>query len=151
MSLEQDRERVLADIGKYGCHAIHVQAQGELPAYTYTVGISRTSDAPDIAVFGLQHAPGHRLVHAYNVRVRRGERFAVGQMAAGFLKGQDCALRPVHPGHCAAYFEWNSWLHEGRDFPMLQLVYPSMEGIWPWDAMASAWLRQNQPMLSEPG
>lgn len=150
MSLEQDRERVLADIKKYGCHAIHVQADGALPAYTYTVGISRTCDAPDIAVFGLQHAPGHRLVHAYNVRVRRGERFASGQLAAGFLKDQDCALRPVHPSQCAAYFEWNGWLHDGREFPMLQLVYPSMEGIWPWDAMASAWLRQNQPLLSEP-
>jgi hypothetical protein len=145
-----EQQRVLHDISRFGCHAIHVQAAGAQPAYTYTVGIHRTQQLPDLVVFGQPHPKAHRLLHGYNLRLRRGERFVEGQMAGGFLVLQDVALRPVHRSHHAHYFSWNLWLHDGVDFPMLQLVYPTREGVWPWDAMAGDWFRQLQPLLDQP-
>lgn len=150
MAHTPDQERVLEDIRRYGCHVIHVQGTMDEPPYTYTIGIGRTADAPDAVVFGQPHATAHRLLHAYNVRIRRHERFESGQMAGGFLKGQDVALRPVHPSHHAALFGWNLWLFDGPGFRMQQMVYPSREGIWPWDDLATDWFRRWQPLLERP-
>ncbi|KFN48206.1 hypothetical protein N790_06785 [Arenimonas malthae CC-JY-1] len=150
MALNADQERVLADIRKYGCHVIQVLAEGDLPPYAYSIGISRTSDSPDVCVFGLPADKSHRLLHHYNKRVREGERFESGQVLQGFIKGMDCVLRPVHESQLREHFGWNLWLHDGRPFPMLQLVYPTNEGIWPWSEMASDWLRRWQPLLEQP-
>lgn len=151
MANTPDQQRVLDDIRKYGCHAIHVQATEEEPSYTYTVGIGRIWDAADLVVIGQPHPDAHRLLHHYNRLIREGQRFETGQMLSGFLKGQQCVLREVHESHKAALFEWNTWLNDGRTtFPMLQLVYPTVEGIWPWDSLANDWLRRHQPLLSQP-
>ena len=150
MEQGSDQARVLADIRKYGCHVLQVQADGAAPPFAYTLGIGRTSDSPDVAVFGQPAPAAHRLLHHYNKRVREGERFEAGQVLSGFLKGSDCVLRPVHPSHHRDFFGWNVWLHDGPGFRMLQLVYPTVEGIWPWDPMANDWLRRWQPNLELP-
>lgn len=150
MAHTPDQQRVLDDIRKYGCHVIHVQRAGGESPYTYTIGIGRTSDAPDVVLFGQPHATAHRLLHAYNQRIRRDERFDVGQVADGFLKGQQVAFRPVAAAHLMPLFAWNAWLHDGPGFRMLQMVYPTLEGIWPWDDMADEWIRRLQPLLDQP-
>lgn len=150
MAMDAQQEQLLADLGKYGCQSIHVQAEGDLPTYTYSAGVGRTSYAPDIVVFGQPHAVAHRLVHMYYKRLREGALFETDQPIAGFLRNQDCQLRSVHPSWHTILFGWNVWLHDGPSFRMRQLVYPTVEGIWPWDAQANAWLRRNQPLLSQP-
>lgn len=150
MANTPEQTRVLEDIRKYGCHVIQARAHGAEPAYAYTVGIGRTSDAPDVVVVGQPAPASHRLLHAYNLRVRRGERFELGHLADGFLKGQPVAFRPVDVSHHRPRFAWNYWLNGGPGFQMLQMVYPSREGIWPWDPMADGFLRQLQPLLEQP-
>ena len=81
---------------------------------------------------------------------REGERFESGQVLQGFITGMDCVLRPVHASQLREHFGWNLWLHDGRPFPMLQLVYPTNEGIWPWSEMANDWLKRWQPLLEQP-
>ena len=34
-----------------------------------------------------------------------------------------------------------------REYSMVQLVWPSTKGVWPWNKSASKWLVRNQPML----
>lgn len=150
MAFEEEKARILADVRKYGCHVVQVLAEGDLPPFAYTVGIGRTSDSPDACLFGLPADKSHRLLHHYNKRVREGERFEAGQVLQGFLQGQDMVLRPVHPSQLAAHFGWTAWSFDHRPFTMLQLVYPTIEGIWPWDEMANDWLRRWQPLLEQP-
>ncbi len=30
-----------------------------------------------------------------------------------------------------------------------QIIYPTTDGVWPWEPTASDWFRQRQPILSE--
>ena len=147
MDLAAAQARILEDIRKFGCHVIQVQGNGPHPSFAYSVGIGRTSDRPDVCVFGLPAPSAHRLLHHYNKRVREGERFEAGQVLQGYIKDTDCVLRPVDPSHHEALFGFNVWLHDGPRFRMLQLVYPTVEGIWPWSELANDWLRQQQPIL----
>ena len=77
-----------------------------------------------------------------------GERFAPGTSYDGFLEGFPVQFVPVAREHRETYMLSASWLHGGPKFDGLQLIWPSTEGIFPWEPNASAWLRANQPILS---
>ena len=71
-------EKALNDITSYGCHVIHAMEEGELPPFSYSVGIERTSQAPELLVIGLKRELAHSIINAYNARVSAGESFEPG-------------------------------------------------------------------------
>ena len=140
--------KALADIERYGCHVIHVGAEDDLPPFSYSVGIQRSSAAPELVVIGLKQPISHFAINEYNRRVRAGERFHSGQTASGFLEGFDVLFLTVERQHYREYFGWNRWLYHGDDFEVLQLVWPSTKGAWPWQAEAFEGFDHWQPILS---
>jgi hypothetical protein len=83
--MESGDEKVLADIEQYGCHVIHVLENETGPPFSYSVGVQKTSGAPEVIVIGLKQPIAHFVVNEYNTRVRAGERFAAGGRYEGFL------------------------------------------------------------------
>ena len=148
--MDAGEQKAIADIERYGCHVIHVMEEGDLPPFAYSVGIEKTSQAPELVVIGLKQPLAHSIINEYNRRVRGGERFEAGQLAAGFIEGFDCHLRAVHLSHYREYFGYDLWFYKGTGFRVLQLVYPTVEGTWPWDLAASEWFRAWQPLLDNP-
>jgi hypothetical protein len=144
----QANAKALADIEKYGCHVIHVIGEDELPPFSYSVGIKRSSASSEIALIGLKQPIAHFAVNEYNRRVRSGERFSHGQLASGFLEGFDVLFLKVDRVHYREYFGWNRWLYKGDDFDVLQLVWPSTKGAWPWESEAFDGFDRWQPILS---
>jgi len=55
----------------------------------------------------------------------------------------------VSPDHFDDYLGWDEWLYGGKDFNVLQIVYPTTDGIWPWEPGACEWFRARQPILSD--
>lgn len=143
-------QKTVADVEQYGCHVIHVLEEGDLPPFAYSVGIEKTSQAPELVVIGLKQPLAHYIINEYNRRVRGGERFEAGQTVLGFLEGFDCQLRSVDPSHYREYFGCDLRFYKGAGFRVLQLVYPTVEGIWPWDADVNEWFRRRQPLLDVP-
>lgn len=148
--MDAGEKKALDDIEKYGCHVIHVLEDEEGPAFTYSVGIQKTSGAPEVIVIGLKQPIAHYLMNEYNARVQAGERFAPGNRYDGFLEGFQVQFGVVTTDHFDNYFGWDIWLYGGKQFEVLQLIYPNTSGVWPWEAEATSWFRTNQPILSEP-
>lgn len=148
--MDAAERKALQDIEKYGCHIIHVMAEGKLPPFSYTVGMQRSSQAPDLLVIGLKQPVAHFVLNEYNGRVRAGERFQDGQLSSGFLEGFDCCFREVDRVHYREYFGWDIWLYGGETFDVLQLVYPNTSGVWPWEIQADEWFTSWQPILATP-
>jgi hypothetical protein len=146
---ERANAKALADIEKYGCHVIHVSAEGDLPPFSYSVGIQRSSGAPEVVVIGLKQPISHFAVNEYNRRVRAGERFSSGQRATGFLDGFDILFLAVDRIHYTEYFGWDRWLYRGDNFEVLQLVWPTTKGVWPWQPGAFDGFEKWQPILSK--
>jgi len=111
------------------------------------VGIEKTSRAAELVIIGLKRPLAHFSINEYNRRVRGGERFEAGQVVSGFIDDFDCQLRSVDPSRYREYFGYDLWFYKGAGFRVLQLVYPTVEGIWPWEASASEWFRCRQPLL----
>ncbi len=145
--MDSAEQKALADIEQYGCHVIHVAGEGELPPFTYSVGIWKSSHRPELIVMGLKRKIAHFVVNEYNRRARNGDELQDGQVVSGFLEGFDCFLREVDKAHYADHLGWARWLHEGDHFPVLQLIWPTTAGIWPWQPEASDWFRKWQPIL----
>jgi hypothetical protein len=111
--------------------------------------LRKTSGVPEIIVVGLKEEMGCFVVNEYNSRVRAGEKFELNRSYSGFLGGFDVLFKEVHHSHYREHFGWDRWLYKGDDFKALQMMYPTTEGVWPWDEDASDWFKKRQPQLSE--
>jgi hypothetical protein len=78
-------------------------AEDDLPPFSYSVGIQRSSGVPEVIVIGLKQPLSHFIVNEYNTRVRAGERFAPGQRVSGFIERFECEFRAVHPSRHRNY------------------------------------------------
>lgn len=47
------------------------------------------------------------------------------------------------------YMTWADWYYKREDFPILQCVWPTTNGIWPWDKDADEEFLKIQPLLSK--
>jgi len=148
LSMDPAEQKALADIDQYGCHVLHVAAEDELPPFSYSVGIWRSSGRPEVIAIGLKQNLAHFIVNEYNQRVQGGEVFVPGQLYSGFIEGFEVTFEQVERELYPEYFGWDLWLYGGLQFEALQLVYPSTTGVWPWQPSASEGFRTWQPLLT---
>jgi hypothetical protein len=146
--MDAGEKKALENIEEFGCHVLHVMAEDELPPFSYSVGITKSSGQPEAVVIGLKQPMAHFVINEYNSRVRAGEIFEPGKTYDDFLEGFPVVVESVDRKFYRDYFGWNLWLYKGEDFAVLQIVYPSTDGVWPWDAEASEWFRKWQPVLT---
>jgi hypothetical protein len=141
--------RLMADVAQAGYHVVTGASTGADPAFAYSVGLFRTFDHPELAIFGLAVDALETAVRHAAERVRAGGRLDEGEVVEGLVEKRGVALRrvvprlyPVHLGHAV-------WYHGGARFPALQLVW-SEDGRFPWDRWFPRTLREAQPVLFEP-
>lgn len=102
---------------------------------------------PEVIVIGLPRQLAHFIVNQYSSRARAGESFTSGKLFSGFLEGFDVRFEPVDRSYYAEYLGWGRWLYQGDDFETVQLIYPTTDGVWPDDSVASAHFKARQPLL----
>lgn len=86
--MEKYEQDILSNIEEFGCSVTSVvDPDGTEPSFSYSIGIAKSSGAPELIVVGLSSKMGHWLVNEYNRRVRKGERFSEGVLYGGFLEG----------------------------------------------------------------
>jgi Domain of unknown function (DUF4262) len=144
-------ERTRADIAKYGCSVMHVMAEGEQPPFAYSIGITKQTGAPEVVVIGLKQPMAHSVANEYNRRVIAGDRFERGKPYAGFLGGFDVFFEDVPLAVYPDYFGQDLDFYGGPNFKVLQLIYPTTKGVWPWAEDAPESFRQWQPILANIG
>ncbi len=141
-------QRVAHDIAKFGCHIMSVfDPERQELDFTYSIGIQETSSAPEAIVIGVKPELGHAMVSRYHRLVRDGVIFEPGVLQNGFLENFPIYVEPVTSPQvydlilgCVKYYG-------GTKCKVVQLIYPTVEGVWPWEATASEWFIKNQPML----
>ena len=110
-----------------------------LPAeFAYTIGLWHSFRRPEVVMFGLE---GGGMGHWLNACVDRGRDHgwpAEGEEFAGVLDGFAVQLRPVHVSWHDALFGAAWRFYRGVTVPVLQLVWPDSNGVWPWQEGATA-------------
>ncbi|PWK46398.1 DUF4262 domain-containing protein [Pleionea mediterranea] len=149
--MDENDLKALNNIEEYGCHVLKVmEGEGE-PSFSYSIGINKKQNKPDVVVLGLNSELAHSMVNNYKDRVIEGEVFEPGRYYSDFLEGFKVCFIKVSKKHFEKYFGWGLWLHNGDDFDMLQIVWPTTDGKWPWDRDKSEFYQWAQPILNEEG
>jgi hypothetical protein len=142
--------RVIADVAQGGLHVVRGASNGDTPAFAYSIGLFRTADHPEVALFGVAPDALEAAVRRFGERVRAGERFDEGDVAEGILEDRAVAFRRIVPRHYPPYLGYAVWYHGGPRFPALQGIWADPAGHFPWDRWFPRELRDVQPVLFEP-
>ncbi len=149
--MDKLKQETLNNISHYGCHILHVMAEGELPPFSYSIGIEKNFCFPELVVVGLKRELAHGIINEYKHRIKCGELFEPNHFYPGFLEGFNVYFIEVASKHYSAYFGWGRGLYDGNNFRVMQLVYPTTSNIWPWDSNALDSYLTWQPLLNESG
>ncbi len=146
--MDENEQKAIDDIEKFGCHIIHVFEEDEYPRFTYSIGIEKTKNHPDLIITGLKRELAHWMINEFNRRIKEGEVFKPSIYYKDFLDGFDVTFLEMSKEHYEEYLGWGLWYNKGDNFNMLQLVFPSTSGVWPWDKNVSEDFTWFQPLLN---
>ena len=149
--MDERDQKALKDIEEYGCHVLNVMEGDGEPSFTYSIGINKKQNKPDVVILGLKSELAHSMANNYKNRLLEGETFEEGKFYSDFLGDFDVCFVKVSKKFYDEYFGWGLWLHDGNDFEVLQIVWPTTNGTWPWDEDKSDFYKWAQPILNESG
>ena len=148
--MNQAEIEIMGNIEKYGCHVTSVfDPKEEDPNFTYTVGINKQENRPEVIILGLRSELSSWISNEYNRRVQEGEIFTEEGFYDGFLNGFEVCFKPVAKRFKEEFMLSCNWLYKGTDYPALQLIFPTVDGIWPWEANASESFKVLQPSFQD--
>ncbi|MFC5480329.1 DUF4262 domain-containing protein [Massilia suwonensis] len=143
-------EKALSDIAEHGLHIINVCGEDDLPPFSYSLGIEQSLNLPELIVVGLRAEVGQSVINACYEQMRSGTPIASGMRVSGLLGGDfECLLGEVSDTNRKQYMGWTSWLYKDAGFRAYQIIFPNTSGVFPWEAEASNWFRNWQPLLAD--
>jgi hypothetical protein len=135
-------------ISEHGWAVVNVEGDEAQPAYSYSVGLSKAFDHPEVIAFGLSQAVLQQIINTIGQRVRAGHRFSDKETSEDVLTGYACAFRKVAPAALSNYMPAVVEYY-GHEVPALHCIWPDREGRYPWQRGTSPEFRVLQPMLSD--
>jgi hypothetical protein len=148
---ENLRTWLLAQAEEHGNAVVQVAEDGDLAPYAFTVGAWRRFGVAEAVVVGMPAEMSEVLLRAYVSRSREGVRFRPGTLYDGFFQGVDVAFEQVAKGWYPEFLGSAFLLYAKGDFPALQIIVPTPDGYWPWEADAPSGFARWQQILTESG
>lgn len=152
-----DYEReIVANVHKYGCHVTTVVGSepADGPPFTYSTGLIETTGQPEVILLGLSAELQGHLVNDVLQKCRDGLVLEDWVMIEGLLEGYPMVARVVHPTFLIReYLNSAMWYEKhrtGRDLDrVVQLVWPDLDRLFPWDDGCDEKVLEMQPALYE--
>lgn len=146
-SSSRSDQKLLSDIAQFGWHIIHIPQDEEGPGWSYTIGLYHTFKHPEIVVTGMQPDFSQVILNNFGEDIKSGKKFEVGLLYNDILDDVQCKMIEVKREHYHEHFGYAKWFYKSEDFPVLQCVYPTKSGIFPWDKEAPEGFKTFQPIL----
>lgn len=146
---DEQEEKALSDIERYGLHVISVSESDELPPFSYSIGIGRSLGLPELIVIGLKYEVAQAAINECYSQMKSGIQVTPGMSVAGLLGGDfECLIGEVSSANLREYMGWATWLYGKDGFKAYQIIFPSTTGAFPWESEASEWFKKWQPLLA---
>lgn len=146
---ENDGDRkMLANIVRVGWAVLGIPGDEEGPGYGFSIGLYRTFGHPEIILIGLPWETTHRCINSVGAAIEAGMRYEAGKQYDDVAEGFLSAFELVDPSYYKAYIGTAGWFYQGWNFPVLQLVWPDRDGVFPWEPNAKPGHQTRQPLLS---
>ncbi|HLA94529.1 MAG TPA: DUF4262 domain-containing protein, partial [Pyrinomonadaceae bacterium] len=97
-----------------------------------SVGLFENYAHPEIIIIGLKPELAHLLLNNMAFDIKEGKTFASGEFHEGVLDDFLCYFGDVPKSKYREFVGWATWFYQGDEFPLLQCVYPTVSGKFPW-------------------
>jgi len=151
----QFSQKFLKTIDEYGWFVMNVAPregeEGDL--WSYSTGLFYHYQHPEIFILNESNDLRFSMINSIGDRVKAGEKFEPGKGYADIIGGGfDVQFRHVHPTHYRDWLNSALWFYDDDEnsFPVLQCIYPDMQGKFPWDAGCEQWAIDQQPIHDQP-
>ena len=145
---KESKERIIADVEKFGCHLALLEADNYMPAFVYSIGLYKKFNHPEIICFGLKTEVMAGILNDVCDLVKNGETMEKGKLYSEFLVDYDVQFVEVKKEYYQNYVGYAGWFYDKTfDFPLLQLVWPDKQSKFPWDEEFNPDWKFKQPLL----
>jgi hypothetical protein len=150
IATDPGERKVLDDIAKYGWHCVNILQDGDEPPWSFTIGLFETWKNPELIVFGLKSGVAHTILNIVAQDLAAGRKPDLSLPTDDLLNGYSCRFVEVPKSQYHEHVGFGRWYYQGNKFPLFQIVWPSKDGYFPWEACASDSFKQWQPLLGQP-
>lgn len=128
-------EKLLSNVQSFGWHIVAIAEDEEGPGFAFTVGLYLRTLQPEVLVMGVPPDPSARVLNSIGEFAMAGGVLAEGQRYPKFADRCDVEFRPIAKKHYRDYLGYAQWFYRPAkvDFPVLQCVWPDLQGIFPWE------------------
>lgn len=147
---DENEQKAIDDIREHGIHVVAVAEDDEGPGFAYSIGLFENYAHPEVIIIGLRTDLAHLLLNNMAFDIKEGKSFTAGEFHEGVLDDFICYFGEVPQELHREYVGWARWFYEGNNFRLLQCVYPTVQGVFPWEKNFPDDLRWNCPLITEP-
>jgi hypothetical protein len=149
-TITDEREQFIRDMVEDPGWAVQLVSDGDddEPAFAYTIGLYRNFGHPEIIIIGLRLPVMNALLNVCGDRIKAGETLPIHTPFSGVLDDYDVKLGQVRaPASYDEHLGYAIWFYNGREFPVVQLVWPDKTGRFPGEDGVAESVRKLQPLL----
>lgn len=136
-------------VEKHGCFVMVVFGSETEPQWAYSIGIPTTfPGTSELVIFGLNPDNMGQIINNIVQLMREGQTFESGKSYDGILRGLPLYLGQVKSEHYDSHFGQAQEYHKtDTDFLVLQIIWPDMQGRFPWQDGFDEKFKDAQPLL----
>src|ERR1700678_1249445 len=108
LELDEQEDRTISHIEEFGCSIFHIGDGGELPKWSFSVGIADTCGQPEILQVGLKEQAAHTLLNGASKQLHAGVDLTLGRHR-DLLGEVECEFRPVDSKWIKHLMGWAVW------------------------------------------
>lgn len=147
-----DYERdLLANIAKSGWQSTRVVGDEGETVFAYTIGLFHSFGFPELIVFGMPAKTAHGIFDTAARAAASGNPIPLNVPCDKFSDSYKCEFRRVPPYRYDEFVLSARWFYQHEDFPLYQVVWPSVEGYMPWHPKADLTFQESQPIIGVTG
>lgn len=134
------------NIDEYGWHVINVLEDDQGPSFSYSIGLYKSFGHPEVIFIGLKIELAHLLINNIGESIREGFIYENDKFYTDILDNYKCRMLKVDE------YYYNKYVGRGlayynASFPLFQCIYPTVNGIYPWEKELPEEIRLTQPIL----
>jgi len=130
---DKAEQKALDDVTEYGLHIIHVAEDEIGPCFTYSIGLFENYLHPEVIIIGLKQEVAHATLNNLAYDIKRGKTYTAGEFHEGAVDNFLCYFGDVPKSNYREYVGWARWFYGGDEIPLIQCVYPTVTGVFPWN------------------
>lgn len=142
-------KQILSDIAEYGFHVALIDGDGYSPSFAYTIGLFKTYGYPELVCFGLNFDLLHSVLWEGKRLLDKQPKPDSDTGYPDFLEGFDVRFITVDETRYSDYFGYAKWFYGSWQFPVLQIVWPDKQALYPWDKDFNSNWKYKQPLLDQ--